>query len=202
MATFVSSASTSLDGFVALPDDTPGPLFDWYDAGDVAVQNAGDLPDFHLTPASAAHWHAWRASLGCLVVGRRLFDLTDGWRGEHPLGVPFVVLTHSPPAAWAHAGSSGVEFATDLDDALGRAAAVAGDAVVGVAAGQVATQVLAAGALDAVRVDLVPVFLGRGRRYFTADGPPLRLGDPSSVVVATGVTHLSFPVRSLSRPGG
>ncbi|WP_369053418.1 dihydrofolate reductase family protein [Kineococcus terrestris] len=195
MATLVASASASLDGFVALPDDDPGPLFDWYSAGDVEVPNAGDLPPFHLTPTSAAHWRSWVASLGCLLVGRRLFDLTDGWRGRHPLGVPVVVLTHERPSGWRYPGSEDFVFAATVGEAVDAATAVAGERVVGVAAGQVATQVRAAGLLDEVHVDLVPVFLGAGRRYFTDTSGPLLLGDPLEVVVSRRVTHLRFPAR-------
>ncbi|NYD23412.1 dihydrofolate reductase family protein [Kineococcus aurantiacus] len=195
MALLISSASTSLDGFVASPDDDPGPLFDWYSAGDVVVPNAGDLPPFHLTPTSAAHWRDWVTRLGCVLVGRRLFDLTDGWRGRHPLGVPVVVLTHRPPTGWDHPGTEDPTFATTVPEAVAAATAIAGERVVGVAAGEVATQLHAAGLLDEVRVDLVPVFLGRGRRYFTDPDAPVRLSGPSSVVVSEGVTHLSFPVR-------
>ena len=103
MGIVVSSASTSLDGFVAYPNNDPGPLFDWYEAGDVEIVNAGDLPPFHLTKESADYWTGWVSELGCLVVGRLLFDITDGWKGEHPLGVPFVVVTHEAPTDWAYA---------------------------------------------------------------------------------------------------
>ncbi len=89
MTRVVSSASMSLDGFVASEDNDPGALFDWYEAGDVEVVNAGTLPPFHLTRESADYWMEWTGELGCLVVGRTLFDITDGWAGEHPLGVPF-----------------------------------------------------------------------------------------------------------------
>ena len=46
MTRVVSSASMSLDGFVAYEDNDPGALFDWYDGGDVEVVNAGTLPPF------------------------------------------------------------------------------------------------------------------------------------------------------------
>ena len=41
------------------------------------------------------------------VVGRRLFDLTDGWGGRHPFDKPIVVVTHSVPQHWvaAHPGA-------------------------------------------------------------------------------------------------
>ena len=191
----VASASMSLDGFIALPDDTVGPLFDWYEAGDVAVSNAGDLPDFHLTPASAAHWRAWIASIGALVVGRRLFDITDGWRGVHPLGVPVVVVTHRAPLDWAHADGADLVFETGgIEAAVATAGRLAGELDVGVAAGSIAGQVLAAGLLDAAAIDLVPVVLGRGKRYF-GDQRDVLLGDPTTVVPSTRVTHLVLPVR-------
>jgi dihydrofolate reductase len=191
----VSSASMSLDGYVALPDDDPGPLFDWYDAGDVEVRTAREDLTFHLTAASAGHWTGWVESLGALVVGRRLFDLTDGWEGRHPLGVPVVVVTHRPPEDWAHAGPS-TEFRDDVAAAVTRAQELAGDAAVGVAAGTIASQCLDLGLLDEVAIDLVPVVLGAGRPYFThvAHGPTL-LGEPTTTVHADRVTHLVYPVR-------
>lgn len=33
MATVVADMTMSLDGFVALPNDDPGPLFDWFSHG-------------------------------------------------------------------------------------------------------------------------------------------------------------------------
>jgi dihydrofolate reductase len=197
MGKVVTSASTSLDGFVAYPDDDPGPLFDWYEAGEVEVVNAGELPPFHLTPTSAEYWRAWTGSLGCLVVGRHLFDITDGWRGVHPLGVPFVVLTHEPPADWAHAHTGNAHFVTDgIEAAIAKAQELAGDRIVGVAAGVVAGQALAAGLVDEVAIDLVPVVLGQGHAYFAdVDPATVKLGDPTVVIPSVRVTHLVFPVE-------
>ena len=58
----VANASVSLDGFIAYDDNSIGDLFEWYDNGDVEVVNAGTLPPFHLTRASADHWNAWERS--------------------------------------------------------------------------------------------------------------------------------------------
>ena len=197
MGQVIASATTSLDGFIARQDHGIDELFGWYDAGDVVVENHGDLPPFRLTAESAAYWLAWRESLGALVVGRELFDLTDGWGGAHPLGVPFVLLTHRPVRSSAALGSPDlVVMHEGVGEAVAAAQELAGDKVVGVAAGTIASQVHAAGLLDAVNVDLVPVFLGSGRPYFTAQaGGPVPLGDPTAVVPSRGVTHLSFPVR-------
>lgn len=196
MGKVVTAASVSLDGFVADPDDDPGPLFDWYDAGDVEVVNHGDLPPFHLAKASADYWREWTSGLGCLVVGRHLFDITDGWTGVHPLGVPFVVLTHQAPTDWPHAHTGNASFVTTgIEDAIAKAQEIAGDRTVGVAAGTVGGQALAAGLVDEVAIDLVPVVLGDGHRYFAeVDPQAVRLGDPTVIVPSTRVTHLVFPV--------
>lgn len=188
LARVVSSAS--LDGFIAFRDDTVGPLFDWYQAGDVEVPTAMAGLTFSMTPTSAEYWRTWTEQLGALVVGRRLFDLTGGWGGTHPLGVPVVVLTDTPPADWAHPEAP-FEFVGDVGAAVARAGEIAGDRTVGVAAGTVAGQCLEAGMLDAVAIDLVPVVLGEGRPYFGAGAA--RLGDPTTVVQGERVTHLVFP---------
>jgi dihydrofolate reductase len=197
MGKVICSASTSLDGFVAYPDDNPGPLFDWYQAGNVEVSNAGELPPFHLTPVSAEYWRGWTEKVGCLVVGRHLFDITDGWGGVHPMGVPFVVLTHEAPADWPHAHTGNAHFVTEgIEAAIDTARRIAGDKDVGVAAGTVAGQALAAGLIDGVAIDLVPVVLGEGHRYFEGIDPDaVRLGDPTVVIQSTRVTHMVFPVE-------
>ncbi|KQZ86121.1 dihydrofolate reductase [Microbacterium sp. Root166] len=197
MGKVICSASMSLDGFVAHDDNDPGRLFDWYQAGDVEIANAGDLPPFHLAPASAEYWRGWVGDLGCLVVGRVLFDITDGWSGQHPLDVPFVVLTHEAPTNWAHAHTGNAHFVTGgIEQAVARAQEIAGDRNVGVAAGTIAGQALAAGLVDEVAVDLVPVVLGSGHRYFAdIDPAAVRLGDPTVVIPSTRVTHMLFPVE-------
>jgi dihydrofolate reductase len=195
-AKVVAAASMSLDGFVAYENNDPGALFDWYQAGEVEIVNAGSLPPFHLTRESADYWRSWTDELGCLVVGRLLFDITDGWGGEHPLGVPFVVLTHEAPTGWAHAHTGNAHFVTDgIRAAIARAREIAGERTVGVAAGTVAGQALASGLLDEVAIDLVPIVMGSGHRYFAdIDPADVKLGDPTVVIPARRVTHLRYPV--------
>lgn len=197
MGKVVCSASMSLDGFVAHEDNDPGRLFDWYEAGDVEVVTASEPASFHLTPVSADFWRGWVEQLGCLVVGRVLFDITDGWAGEHPLGVPFVVLTHEAPTGWAHAHTGNAHFVTDgIEAAIDLAQRIAGERTVALAAGTVAGQALAAGLVDEVAIDLVPVVLGTGQRYFAGVDPSeVRLCDPTTVIPSARVTHLVFPVE-------
>lgn len=54
----------------------------------------------HTTPVSAAYLKEFIDGAGALVVGRRVFDYSDGWGGSHPLGVPVFVVTHSIPKGW------------------------------------------------------------------------------------------------------
>ena len=199
MSTVLSSASASLDGYIARPDDSVGPLFDWYSSGDVQVPTALPGMSFRMSPASADYWRAWTADLRALVVGRRQFDVTGGWGGAHPLGVPVIVVTHRPPTDWPHPDAP-FEFITDVREAISRARELAGEGTVSVAAGTIAGQCLDAGLLDAVAIDLVPVVLGAGRPYFGHSGTALtRLGDPTTVVQGNRVTHLVFPTRTRAR---
>lgn len=195
MGKVIASATMSLDGFIAFEDNDIGDLFEWYDNGDVEIQNEGELPPFHVTQASADYWRSWVGSLGSLVVGRELFDVTDGWHGKHPIGVPIVVLTHTPPEDWSYPGSEDFHFVTDgIVAAIATAREIAGDRDIAVTAGTIAGQALEAGLLDEVAIDLAPVVMGSGKRFF-ADVTPARLGDPTAVVQGRRVLHLRYPVE-------
>jgi len=99
-----AQASMSLDGYVAKPDNTIGRLFDWLQNGEVELSTpAGDFA-VHLTPASAEHWRRWVPSLGVLVCGRTLFDVTEGWHGRHTLDVPVSPTRERPARTESEAG--------------------------------------------------------------------------------------------------
>jgi dihydrofolate reductase len=198
MGKVVSSASMSLDGYIAQHNNQVGRLFDWYDSGDVVVQTATPGLTFHLSPQTAQYVRAWTASLGALVVGRTLFDFTDGWGGRHPYGVPVVVVTHHVPAEWVDKHPQApCSFVTGgIAAALTRAQEIARGSTVAVAAGTVARQCLALGLLDEVAIDLVPVVMGEGRPYFGTLGiDAVVLGDPTVSIQGDRVTHLVFPVE-------
>ena len=54
----------------------------------------------HVTPASAGYLRDTIEGTGAIVVGRRVYDYTNGWGGNHPLGVPLFLVTHRPPESW------------------------------------------------------------------------------------------------------
>ncbi|MEV4390282.1 dihydrofolate reductase family protein [Micromonospora sp. NPDC049580] len=151
---------------------------------------------FRTSAASARHLRDLNERTGALVVGRRLFDMTSGWGGRHPMDVPVVVVTHTVPQGWEPANDSFVFVTDGIASAIDRAKALAGDKEVGVNGGTIAAQVVAAGLLDEVHVDLVPVVLGAGIPFFAGlTIAPLHLDGPFRVVEGDGVTHLAYRVR-------
>ncbi len=203
MSNVVVNATMSIDGFVADEQDGIRELFGWYGNGDVVVATAREDMSFSLSPEDAGFLEEFHGRLGALVVGRRLFDITDGWSGLHPLGVPVVVVTHSVPEDWIErfpdapftfVADGGVERAVEL------AREIAGDdRTVGVAAGNVGSQVIDAGLADGLVIDLAPVVLGTGRPFFDGleSAEPVRLSEPR-VVQGTGAVHLVYAVQEHS----
>jgi dihydrofolate reductase len=195
MGTVVMQASMSLDGYIADPSDGVGPLFDWYVNGDVPFTGADPDRVFHVSAASAGYLRQAWANVSAGVIGRRLFDLTNGWNGRPPVGEAVFVVTHRPPADWDFPDAP-FTFVTDgVASAVAQAKAFAGDKDVSVSPGNVGGQALAAGLVDEVRVDLVPVVLGAGVRYFgDYASSPLLLENPE-VVQGDRVTHLHYRLR-------
>ncbi|MFC4586242.1 dihydrofolate reductase family protein [Sphaerisporangium corydalis] len=192
-----TGASMSLDGFIAGPGETGFEhLFKWYGSGDVEVPTAHPEQTFRMSADSAEHIRALIDRTGALIVGRRLFDMTNAWGGEHPMGLPVVVVTHEIPDGWPREGSP-FTFVTDgIESAVERAKALAGDKVVGANGGTIARQCLDAGLLNEIWVDLVPVLLGGGTPFFEQiKNAPAVLEGPLSVVQGIDVTHLRFRVR-------
>jgi dihydrofolate reductase len=193
MGKVIAQASMSLDGFIADTNDEVGPLFDWYHNGDVEV--AGSHPEFLTSAASAAYLRQAWSSIGVDVIGRRLFELTNGWNGRPVVGEAVFVVTHRPPTDWPYPDAP-FTFVTDgLRSALSQAQAVAGERDVSITPGNIAGQAFVAGLIDEVRIDLVPVLFGAGVRFFgDYRGSPLLLEDPD-IVQGDRVTHLHYRVR-------
>jgi dihydrofolate reductase len=195
--------SMSLDGFIAGPNDGPETpmgeggerLLAWYASGDTEYTLPGSDMVFKVSPQSAELLRETRGTTGALVTGRRTFDLTNGWGGEHPLGVPVFVVTHTVPQEWVYEGSP-FTFVTDgLESGVEQAKAVAGDKDVGVVGASLVQQCIKAGLLDEIHVDLAPVLLGGGVRLFDHLGTePIEL-ESTRVIEGAGVTHLTFRVR-------
>ena len=170
-------------------------LFDWFSAGDTDYGLPGTELVFRISPQSAELLREAHARMGAFVTGRRTFNITNGWGGNPPLGVPTFVVTHSaPPREWTYEGSP-FTFVTDgVESAVEQARASAGDKDVAVGAASIVQQCIRAGLLDEIHLDLVPVLLGDGVRLFEHLGAgPIEL-ERTRVVEGTEVTHLTFRV--------
>ena len=108
------------------------------------------------------------------------------------MGVPVVVVTHSPPEEWIGREGSPFTFVTDgVVSAIATAREIAGDKDVVVGAPSVTQQCLRLGLLDEIHIDLVPLLLGRGVRLFEQIEAPMEL----LVTAVSGtphVTHLTY----------
>jgi dihydrofolate reductase len=196
MSKVYTGASMSIDGYISGPDESGfDQLFKWYGNGDVAVPTAQPEMTMRMTPVSAEYFRAAIERSGALVVGRHLFDITSGWGGNHPIGCPVVVVTHRPaPEDWP--ADAPFTFVDGVERAVEIAKEIAGDKIVGVNGGSIASQCLDAKLLDEVWVDLVPVLLGGGTPFFSdlANAPAVLEG-PVSAVQGADVTHLRYTVR-------
>jgi dihydrofolate reductase len=183
----------SVDGFIADAEDQVGPLFEWYFNGDVELLEIADV-SLKISQTSAEYVRPMWASIGSMVIGRRLFDLTNGWEGSPPTGDHVVVVSHRPkPDGW-HPEAS-YFFVDDVAQAVAKAKELAGDRTVAVAAGDVGGQALALGLVDEVAMDVAPVVFGSGRRYFGSVDSQHLLEDPHTVVQGDRVLHLRYRVR-------
>jgi dihydrofolate reductase len=194
--------SMSLDGFIAGPNDGPDSplgeggerLFEWYSGGDTEYRLPGTEMVFRVSPQSAELLREVHSKMGAFVTGRRTFDITGGWGGRPPLGVPTFVVTHTVPQEWVYEGSPFTFVTEGAESAVERAKAVAGDKTVAVGAASIAQQCIRAGLLDEIHIDLVPVLLGDGVRLFDHLGTePIEL-ESTRVIEGAGVTHLTFRV--------
>jgi dihydrofolate reductase len=196
MSKLIAIMSMSLDGFVADRNDGVAEVFDWYmSSGNVEIKTGGSDPmTFHMSQPSADHVRGLIADLGAVLTGRRTFDKAEGWGGNHVWGPAFVV-THDIPAGWPRPNST-VHFVTDgIESAVKQAKTAAAGKSVGVHGADTIQQLLNAGLLDEISVDIAAVFLGSGIRLFDRlAGTPFVLGNPI-VTAGVGVTHLRYPVR-------
>jgi dihydrofolate reductase len=199
MAKVFVDAVVSVDGYVADDNDEVGPLFAWFGNGDVAVTWSDDDPDpdhvLHVSQASADYIANEVGNVGAVVVGRRSFDLTNGWDGVPPAGDHMFVVTHEAPTDWPFPDAP-FTFVTDgVASAVEQAKAIAGDRTVSVSAGDIGGQALAAGVVDEVHMNVVPVVFGSGRTFFAGyEGGKLLLEDPR-IIQGDRVAHHIYPVR-------
>jgi dihydrofolate reductase len=190
-------AVVSVDGYIAYPDDTVGPLFDWYFNGDTELSATASGWTFRVSRTSAEYVQPIWDAIKVTVIGRHLFDTTNGWDGKTAAGDELVVVTHRPlPEEWLAAHPDAPFHTADSVEAgIALAKKLAGDGVVDVTAGDIGGQAFSAGLVDEVAMDVVPVVLGEGVRFFGSHAGTVLLDDPDQVVQGDRVLHLRYRVK-------
>jgi dihydrofolate reductase len=163
MARVIAGMTVSLDGFAQDADGSTDALY----------PDLAELQD-------SAYMTAVQERTGAVLMGRRTFDMAgdpDGSADTYELQVPVLVVMHTPPPVAPKRNERLVfTFVTDgVESAVAQAAEAAGERDVTVVGGvDLDRQLLAAGLVDELHVDVMPVLLGSGLRLF--DGtPPLVL---------------------------
>jgi dihydrofolate reductase len=169
MTKVLAGITTSVDGYVAGPDDGPDKglgeggerLHYWVFGGPWSYDAE---PQGEATGEDAAWLAEMFARVGAVVGGRFTYEAARHWGDKNPFGVPFFIVTHRPeeePESGAFSFVSGVEVAIE------RAREAAGDKDVNVMGGaDVIRQALAAGLIDELTIIVAPVILGGGKRLF------------------------------------
>jgi dihydrofolate reductase len=180
--------SVSLDGYMAGPDQgEENPLgeggmglHEWaMELSSWQEAHGGEGGGGDQNPSNAVIAAA-QADIGAVVMGRNMFGPVRGewgdedWRGwwgeEPPYHAPVFVLTHHPRDSFEMDGGTSFHFVTDgIESAIARAREAAGDQDVSVGGGaSTLQQTIAAGLLDEILVNQVPILLGSGERLFDA----------------------------------
>ncbi|WP_285363952.1 dihydrofolate reductase family protein [Microbacterium sp. LMC-P-041] len=204
--------NVSLDGFATTTDQSPENPFgeDWSRL--VAAYTAtrtfrsrvlGDTSGAGTTGVDERYAQEYFEGVGAEIMGAGMFGLHQNpddteWRGwwgdEPPFEVPVFVLTHARREPIEFANGTVFHFLeTTPEEALARAAAVAGDRDVRVGGGiDVVRQFLRAGLVDRLHLAVNPLVIGSGQRIWDGLRGIENDYELRSEVAESGVIHLNF----------
>jgi dihydrofolate reductase len=206
--------SISIDGFVAGPN--PSEEHPLGEGGTQLHEWVVKLAEWRKphgyeggeTNASSAVIEEALSNVGATVMGRNMFgggpgpwgeEPWEGWWGdEPPFHTPVFVLTHHERESLEKEGGTTFTFVTDgIESALEQAKEAAGGKDVSLGGGaDVAQQYLAAGLIDELELNVVPVLLGGGTRLFeNLAGADVGL-EQVRAIAAPDVTHLKYGVSA------
>ena len=213
MSKLIFEISTSLDGYVAGPDQSDeeplgvggDQLHEWVVRLKSWRESHGreggeEGPESPLV-------QEWIDRAGATIMGRRMFSggegswkddsHRDGWWGdEPPFHHPVFILTHHEREAQEMEGGTTFNFVSDgIESALEQAREAAGDKDVKIGGGaQAAQQYLDAGLVDEMLLHVVPVVLGGGERLFAegaVDGLKVEI---ARTVESPNATHVEYRI--------
>jgi dihydrofolate reductase len=207
--------SVSLDGYVAGPNQ--GEEHPLGEGGEALHEWAFKLAAWRAphereggegdeNPSNAVMESA-TADTGAVLMGRNMFGPVRGpwgeedWRGwwgdDPPFHVPTFVLTHHQREPLEMEGGTTFYFVTGgIESAILQAKEVAGDKDVAIGGGASAIQqCIAAGLLDELLINQVPILLGGGTRLLDGLEPGTGF-ELTKVVEGPDALHLSYALSS------
>ena len=211
MSKTIAFITTSADGFVAGPRqsiDSPlgegaDGIHDWAFKlrafRDPHGQEGGDVG-----PSNDFCEEVF-AGVGAEIMGRNMFgggpgpwkvdDPWNGWWGDDPpFHMPVFVLTHHEREPLTISDTTFTFVTEGARSALEQAQdAAAGGNVLIAGGAEAINQYLAAGLVDQLDVNFVPLILGSGARLLDGVGPDVKL-EQKAVVEGSGVTHVRYAV--------
>jgi dihydrofolate reductase len=169
MSKVLAGITTSVDGYVAGPDDGPGKglgeggerLHYWVFGGPWTY----DTEELGEATGDDAKWLAETMQrVGAVVGGRFTYEAAGHWGDENPWGLPVFIVTHRPEE---EPEGGAFTFVSGVGKAVERAREAAGEKDVHVMGGaDVIRQALEAGLVDELTIIVAPVVLGGGKRLF------------------------------------
>jgi dihydrofolate reductase len=169
MSKVIAGITTSVDGYIAGPDDGPSKglgeggerLHYWVFGGPWSYENE---PRGEPTGPDAEWLAEVSSRLGAVVGGRWTYESARHWGDENPFGLPFFIVTHRPEE---EPEGGHFQFVDGVGEAVERARDAAGDKDVSVMGGaDVIRQALDAGLVDELSIIIAPVLLGGGKHLF------------------------------------
>jgi dihydrofolate reductase len=169
MTKVLAGITTSVDGYIAGPNDGPSAglgeggerLHYWVFGGPWSYD---EEPKGEAAGDDAVWLEQAMSRIGAVVGGRWTYEAARHWGDENPWGLPFFIVTHRPeeqPPGDAFVFVSGVHAAIE------RAKEAANDKDVHVMGGaDVIRQALAEGLVDELTIIVAPVVLGGGKLLF------------------------------------
>ena len=169
MTKITAAITTSVEGYVAGPNDGPGQglgeggerLHYWVFGGPWTYEQE---PKGEPTGEDAAWLSETFGRVGAVVAGRTTYEASGRWGDENPFGVPLFIVTHRPQE---EPEGGDFTFVSGVREAVERAARAAGEKEVNVMGGaDVIRQALEAGLVDELTIIVAPIVLGGGKRLF------------------------------------
>jgi dihydrofolate reductase len=196
MTKVAAGITTSLDGYIAGPNDGPGRglgdggerLHYWVFGGPWSYD---EEPTGEATGVDKEFLEEGMARGGAIVGGRNTYEAAEAWGGSNPFGVPFFIVTHRPEDA---PGDAGFNFVDGLDQAIAEARDAAGNKDVFIMGGaDVIRQAVRAGYVEELTISIASVVLGGGKRLFDDFDETVNL-EHLNVLQSQFATHISYRV--------